>query len=333
MIKVSFYFLSILIFFIGCTEEIEITEIQQEQIVLCPPCEIKALQNQINPGTTLWPEFTAGELIKINSLTQLEYELPIMLDGRKAYPPQYWNLEPWWKNIKSDPWSEYPYWGDNYIPPNHNFKKCVNDNLRWMCGYSYSLKVPETYSQDRSYPLIIFLHGSDNLDLGSFIFYEKIRTDFYKPENDPYIYAAPIKLEIDWDPNKIRDLIDNIKKNINIDEKRIYLTGLSMGGRGTFIVASELTETFAAIMPLSPHHKPYSYLSLAENVKEIPIWMSHSDVDLISSYDMAKQMEKRLLDLDANIIFRTEIGVGHSGWDRIYRDPNVINWLLSWKKK
>ena len=106
-----------------------------------------------------------------------------------------------------------------------------------------------------------------------------------------------------------------------------------MVGRGTFIVASELTETFAAIMPLSPHHKPYSYLSLAENVKEIPIWMSHSDVDLISSYDMAKQMEKRLLDLDANIIFRTEIGVGHSGWDRIYRDPNVINWLLSWKKK
>ena len=118
-----------------------------------------------------------------------------------------------------------------------------------------------------------------------------------------------------------------------MDPKRIYLTGLSLGGRGTFIVASKLSETFAAIMPLSPHHGPYSYLSLAESVKRIPIWMSHSDVDRISSYDMAKQMEKRLLDLDANILFRTEIGVGHSGWERIYSDSYVINWLLSWRKE
>ena len=52
--------------------------------------------------------------------------------------------------------------------------------------------------------------------------------------------------------------------------------------------------------------------------------MPHSDVDLISSYDIAKQMEKMLLDLDANIYFRTEIGVGHSGWERIYSDSCVI---------
>ena len=328
MIKVSFYFLSILFFFIGCKKEIAIAEIQQEQIVLCSPCEIEASHDQINSGTTLWPDFNAGELIKVNSLTKLKYNQPI-----GAYPNIHWNIEPWWKNRKSDPWSEYPYWGDSYIPPNHNFKNCVNDNLRWMCGYSYSLKVPETYNENKSYPLIVFLHGGIYSDQNTFAYYDLLSNDFYHSEYDPYIYSAPLKLEIDWDPNKIRDLIEDIKKNINVDVERVYLTGLSMGGRGTYIVASKLTETFAAIMPLSPHHGPYSYLSLAENVKEIPIWMSHGDVDLISSYDMAKQMEKRLLDLDANIIFRTEIGVGHSGWDRIYRDPNVINWLLSWKKK
>ena len=327
MIKVSFYFLSILFFFIGCKKEITIAEIQQEQIVLCSPCEIEASHDQINSGTTLWPDFNAGELIKVNSLTKLKYKQPI-----GAYPNIHWNIEPWWKNRKSDPWSEYPYWGDNYIPPNHNFKNCVNDNLRWMCGYSYSLKVPKTYNENKSYPLIIFLHGGIYSDQNTFAYYDLLSNDFYHSEYDPYIYSAPLKLEIDWDPNKIRDLIEDIKKNINVDVERVYLTGLSMGGRGTYIVASKLTETFAAIMPLSPHHGPYSYLSLAENVKEIPIWMSHGDVDLISSYDMAKQMEKRLLDLDANIIFRTEIGVGHSGWDRIYSDPSVINWLLSWKK-
>ena len=57
---------------------------------------------------------------------------------------------------------------------------------------------------------------------------------------------------------KISDLILDVSSNLKIDENRIYLTGLSMGGRGTFIVASELSDTFAAIMPFSPHHTPYS---------------------------------------------------------------------------
>ena len=96
-----------------------------------------------------------------------------------------------------------------------------------MCGYSYSLKVPETYNENKSYPLIVFLHGGINSDQNTFAYYDRLRDNFYNPENDPYIYAAPIKLEIDWDPNKIRDLIEDIKKNINVDPKRIYLTGLS----------------------------------------------------------------------------------------------------------
>ena len=54
-----------------------------------------------------------------------------------------------------------------------------------------------------------------------------------------------------------------------VDDERIYLTGLSMGGRGSFIVAADLPETFAAIMPLSPHHGPYSYVPLAKKVKEM----------------------------------------------------------------
>ena len=58
----------------------------------------------------------------------------------------------------------------------------------------------------------------------------------------------------------------DIKSNLKIDENRIYLTGLSMGGRGTFIVAAGLPQIFAAIMPLSPHHGPFSYVPLAEKV-------------------------------------------------------------------
>ena len=115
MVKLHLYYLSFLFFFIGCDEEIEIIEAQQEQTVLCPPCEIDASKDQINSVTTPWPDFKAGDLIKINSLTQLKYEQPI-----GAYPNSHWNIKPWWKNRGTDPWSEYPYWGDNYVQPNAN---------------------------------------------------------------------------------------------------------------------------------------------------------------------------------------------------------------------
>ncbi len=52
------------------------------------------------------------------------------------------------------------------------------------------------------------------------------------------MFLAPIRLEIDWDAKKIFDEIENIKENVNVDETKIYLTGISMGGRGTFIVAA-----------------------------------------------------------------------------------------------
>jgi predicted peptidase len=113
---------------------------------------------------------------------------------------------------------------------------------------------------------------------------------------------------------------------------RIYLTGLSMGGRGTFIVAAQEPDIFAALMPLSPHHGPFNYLPLAEKIKDIPIWMSHGDIDQISSYDLAKKMADTLHSYGANIKFRTEQNVGHWGWDAIYSDSSAVNWLLSWTK-
>ena len=74
------------------------------------------------------------------------------------------------------------------------------------------MEVPENYDENKSLPLIIFLHGGIYFDANSFTYYDRPRDDFYYPEADPYIYAAPIKHEIDWDLNKIRDLIQDIKK-------------------------------------------------------------------------------------------------------------------------
>ena len=101
----------------------------------------------------------------------------------------------------------------------------------------------------------------------------------------------------------------------------------------SFIVASEYPDVFASIMPLSPHHTPYNYLSLKDKVKNIPILISHGDIDQVSSFDIAKEMYEELKSLDAEVTFKTRHGIGHTGWESFYSDKENINWLLSWKKE
>ena len=291
----------------------------------CAPCNVLANSNmEITTIESRWPKIKDKSIVKINSLTKIIYE----------NEDDYWekfNMSSWWMKEGLDPWTKDPIWGKGYIKPDHNFNSCVNDNLRWKCGYSYVLRFPENFKKNKKYPLVIFLHGGVNSDIRRLN--GRIRTvnSFYIPENDQYIIASPIKLGIDWSAKKIQDMLEDIKSNLKIDLDRIYLTGLSMGGRGTFIVASELPDIFAAIMPLSPHHTPYSYLPLADKVSHIPTFLHHSTNDGTSKFSVAKDMFEKLKKINENLVF--DIGnSGHSGWNKIYGNPKNIEWLMSWKK-
>ena len=176
---------------------------------------------------------------------------------------------------------------------------------------------------------MIFLHGGLTNRPGGF---NPLSRAFYIPNEDPYILVIPSKLEWDWNPEKILDVIYDIKSHLRIDNERVYLTGLSMGGRGTFIVAAAIPQEFAAIMPLSPHHQPYSYVHLAPKISTIPTWISHGDADRISSYDMALQMKKKLQEIGANVTFNSIEGGKHCCWNRIYESPQAIKWLLNQKR-
>jgi hypothetical protein len=291
----------------------------------CPPCELIANPDmEITSTKSSWPTIKNKSIIKINSLTNILYE------NQDDYWEQ-WKRPSWWMKEGRDPWTEDPIWGDGYIEPNLNFNSCVNDNLRWKCGYSYVLRFPENFKKNKKYPLVVFLHGGINSDPRRLNGRVLTVNNFFIPENDQYIIASPIKLGIDWSPKKIQDVIADIESQLKIDKKRIYLTGLSMGGRGTFIVAAELPDLFAAIMPLSPHHTPYSYVKLADKVSDLPIFLHHSTNDKTSKFSVAEKMSEELKKLNANMIF--DVGeFGHSGWNRIYKNPDNINWLLSWKK-
>ena len=202
----------------------------------------------------------------------------------------------------------------------------VDERLDYECGYTYSVKVPAGYNASNEYPLFLYLHGQL---LDSVFFNNMMTNNFHIPDDDKYIIVRPSKLEIDWDPKKALDVLEDVKANLNVDDDRVYLTGLSMGGRGTFIVAAALPDYFAAIMPLTPHHEPYSYLPLAEDIAHLPVWMSHGTNDSTSEYSMAAQMAENLSNLGAEIEFQTVVGGEHGGWFAIYSDPEIMQWVLS----
>ena len=293
----------------------------------CPPCEIiiNTRDDYKKRIDYKWPKIKPNSKIKINSLTKVLYE----------NDDQYWvssNNNSWWTKKNSDPWTNGTSWGDNYLEPDHNFKKCVNDNLRWKCGYSYVVQIPNNFKKGKKYPLVISLHGGIRGNPRQLDRRANYGDNFFVPEDDEYIIVSPIKLGVDWSSRKISDLILDVSSNLKIDENRIYLTGLSMGGRGTFIVASELSDTFAAIMPFSPHHTPYSYKEKSMKVSHLPIYMHHSKNDRVSSFTIAEDTYNNIKAVNDNIIFN--IGnTGHSGWPKLYGDESIIRWLLSWKKK
>lgn len=253
-----------------------------------PPCSTIASEglNQTS-NPSEWPEIRNGQWLAIDGLTNVSY---------------------------------------SSIEIGNESDVVVDYRLDWMCGYTYSVKIPGGYNASNQYPVFLYLHGQ----LEDSVFFNNMLTNnFHVPEDDKYIIVRPSKLEVDWDPKKALDVLEDVKSHLSVDDDRVYLTGLSMGGRGTFIVAAALPDYFAAIMPLSPHHEPYSYIPLAKDVAHLPIWMSHGTADNTSSYEMAEQMAENLSDLGAEIEFHPVLDGGHYIWFPIYSDPSVMQWMLS----
>ncbi len=318
------------------------TQNSSTESLFCPPCQ--GSDDFSSYDDLVFPDFEMSEnkiRIKVNTLTSLNYSSsidPLEAVKNGFYDTSWFNLlindGYWWTYPDNDHWNPDPEWYNKQVPsrePNlsNDFEDCVDDSLRWKCGYSFTVELPEQYNTSKKYPLIVFLHGGVWQSRDDLRFYDNIGRTIYKFNDDPFILLTPIKLEIDWNPKKIRDVIELVTENVSIDVSRVYLTGVSMGGRGTFIVAAENIDLFSALMPISPHHEPYSYIELADKIKDIPTLISHGDADDISSFEMASQMVEELESLNSEIIFKPIEGGDHFIYDQIYADSISISWLMN----
>lgn len=201
--------------------------------------------------------------------------------------------------------------------------------------YNYLLYLPKDYSEDtKEYPLVIYLHGGSQRgdDLNKLKIYGLPQL-IDKGENFDFIIASPQcpKNKYWSTDNWFDSLYSDLKINYKIDTNRVYLTGISMGGYGTYITAMDFPDKFAAIVPLCGGIND-SDTSRICNLSKVPIWTFHGTADDKILISETERIVDGLKLCNGNIKFTRLKNEGH-GIEYLYENnPRIYKWLLRHKK-
>jgi predicted peptidase len=185
--------------------------------------------------------------------------------------------------------------------------------------------------KDQKFPLLIFLHGSGERGIeidkvkawGPPSFVEN-RPDF------PFIVISPQCPEGQWWNIEDLDLLlTRLLRKLRVDPDRVYLTGLSMGGFGTWQWATTYPSRFAAIAPVCGGGD----IQLADEIKNIPVWAFHGQDDPVVPVKRATEMVDAVNESGGNAKLTIYPGVGHDSWRNAYADAELYTWFLSHKRK
>lgn len=199
--------------------------------------------------------------------------------------------------------------------------------------YPYLAYTPQGYNKNdkKEWPLIIYLHGSsckgNNLEK-----LKKYGPPFYLERGmqvDAIVISPQCPSNKNWTVGTWFDsFYKELKNKYKIDPSRVYLTGMSLGGFGTWDLASRYPDIFAAIVPLCGGGRA----SMVENMKDIPTWVFHGDQDQKVKISRSEEMVNAMKDLGSDPKFSILKGQGH-GIQKVYSDQTVYEWLLSHQKK
>lgn len=204
----------------------------------------------------------------------------------------------------------------------------------------YLVYLPPNYqlSDEKRWPVVFFLHGAGErgADLGALGKYGLVR-QAKEGQDFPFILVAP-QCPLDWTWDRSLEELDLLLKEIiadyRVDVEQIYLTGLSMGGYGTWHWAVRQPNAFAALVPICGGTMPLmGFPEKIATLKHVPIWVFHGEDDQVVPVARSQELVEVLAALDAPIRFTKYAGVGHHSWDRAYNEPELIPWLLKQKNK
>ncbi len=211
-------------------------------------------------------------------------------------------------------------------------------NAAKMVEVNCLLYLPDDYEKDpqQKWPLILFLHGSgergNDLEL---LKRQPLPKILEEQKNFPFIVLSPqLPFEMgNWsgliDPVKV--LLDRVQAAYSADAQRVYLTGLSMGGFGTWEFALRYPKRFAAIVPIAGGYR-YQSNAIPENIcdlKDLPVWVFHGAQDANVVPSQSEDMVEALRACGGNVRFTLYPDADHgASWTSAYADPELYEWLL-----
>ncbi len=212
----------------------------------------------------------------------------------------------------------------------HEFEKTMKKEL----ALDYLLFLPEGYAEsEKEWPLMLFLHGAgergDDLELVKKHGPPKIvelQPDF------PFILVSPQCPKGVWWNDKLDELealLDEITKEYAVDESRVYLTGLSMGGFGTWALGARCPERFAAIAPICGGGSFVHRHSL----QDMPTWVFHGAKDgVVPLHESERMVEALRKRGNEEVRFTVYPEAGHDSWTESYNNTELYEWFLKHQK-
>jgi predicted peptidase len=210
----------------------------------------------------------------------------------------------------------------------------------------YRLLRPEPYEDGKSYPLVVFLHGAGERGDDNEAQLVHGVAEFTRPEvrkKYPCFLVAPQCprgkkwSDIDWasdtpklpaEPSAegalVLELIAALQKECRIDAQRIYLTGLSMGGYGTWDLLIRRPDLFAAAVPICGGGDE----THVDNIVRIPIWVFHGAQDRAVKVERSRRMVAALENAGGHPLYTEYPDEGHASWVPAYRAPAMMRWLF-----
>ncbi|MFN3650151.1 MAG: alpha/beta hydrolase-fold protein [Armatimonadota bacterium] len=227
-----------------------------------------------------------------------------------------------------------PLTAQTRMTPTGFLNKTIQINGR---EHPYVVYVPRNYTPDKAWPVVLFLHGAgergtdglaqSQVGIGGAI---RMHADRF-----PGIVVMPQCLPNEWwDRESMKPValgaLDQTLKEYRIDRDRQYLTGLSMGGFGSWALASQHPERWAAVAPICGRGNP---AEMGPKLTKLPIWVFHGDKDEAVPVQHSREMVEAIKAAGGTRVKYTEYpGVGHNSWDPAYNDPEFATWLFQQKR-
>ena len=194
----------------------------------------------------------------------------------------------------------------------------------------YLLYLPPDYTARSKWPLVVYLHGAGSRghDL-ELVRREWLPGQIVQGKQFNFILLSPqCPANSGWSPELIVGLIEHISSSLSVDRDRVYLTGYSMGGNGTWATASYDPGRFAAIAPLCGGGD----VEQAERLKNMPIWAFHGDKDNVVPLEASQRMVDAVRKCGGHVKFTVYPGAGHGISEMTYQNKQFFEWLLAQRR-